>query len=178
MGKIIFLGFPKCGTLSFYESLKIAGFKTAHYYNSDGKIIGDLISMALAEGKKLLHYVDSFDAITQMDCYRYESFICPQTLYWIFDKQYPGTKFILNTRNFSDHIRSIAYWGDLIHRMNGHIDVPAFFASHYNGVRRYFRHRDNFIEYNLDSDKEEKLSSFLGREIKLVHINKTNYEAS
>lgn len=174
MSKIIFLGFPKCGTLSFHASLNEAGIKTAHYFSDQGDILGDLIVKAIAEGKKMLHYCDEFEAITQMDCYRSHEFICPQKHFIRLDSEYPGTKFILNVRKLSDHLNSIRKWGDLMTRMQMNFDPEVFFYAHYQQVRRYFNGRDNFIEYNLDKDTDSKLSSFIGREIKLVHINKSN----
>lgn len=177
---IILLGLPKCGTMSFTESFRNAGFNPVHWTNDKGEYVAELILKAIREGKNLLHYVSQYDVITQMDLIMPDKgiFFFPQVgWYWNLYLQYPEAKFILNTRDVNRQVESIKAWGDLQHRFEcfGVTDLHEFITDHYRRIRHFFfiYGKGNFLEFDIENDSNEKLSKFVGRDINLIHINKT-----
>jgi hypothetical protein len=168
---------PKTGTMSLTQSLTNAGYKTAHWTNDKGEYIGELILKAKAERLPMLHFVNEFEAYTQMDLVLPGDglVVFPQFSFRMLEKQYPKSLFILNLRDLDKQVRSIQNWGDLYQRMQdiGISDIRSFLYNHNKYVINHFKGKRNFITFDIENDSEEKLSSFLGREIKLVHINRT-----
>jgi len=175
---IIFLGLPKCGTMSFTESFNAAGYRAVHWTNHTGEYVGELMLQALREGKKLFNYLSDYNVFTQMDVCLPDKNIClfPQSdLVELIYRQYPDALFVLNYRNTFNHVNSICSWGGLKERLRlfDIIDLPAFIDDHNEKIRNFFSGKANFIEFNIESDTEEKLSSFIKSPIELVHINKS-----
>jgi len=175
---IVFLGLPKCGTMSFTESFNAAGFRAVHWADKDGHYVGGLMLMALTRGKKLFHHLSDYDVFTQMDICLPDEDICffPQcSVFELIYRQYPEAKFILNYRNIENHVKSICSWGGLKERLRmcGITDLYEFIFSHNRNIREFFSGKPNFLEYDIENDGQEKLSEFVGKPIKLVHINKS-----
>ncbi len=177
---IILLGLPKCGTMSFTQSFKEAGFNPVHWMTSDNEYVAELILLAIKEHKPLLSYLVGYDVFTQMDLIQPERGIMffPQVgWYWNLYLQYPNAKFILNTRSLENHAESIAHWGDLKQRFEyfGITDLRRFISEHNKRIINFFKvygDKSNFVEFDIERDSDDKLSAFIGREIKMCHINK------
>lgn len=167
--------------MSFTQSFENAGLKSAHWTNDSGDHVAELILKAIKESKPLLTYLSEYDTITQMDLIQPERglFFFPQIgWYWNLYLQYPNAKFILNTRSLDEHVESISNWQDLKQRFEyfGITDLRKFISDHNKRIINFFKvynDKNNFIEFNIESDGDSKLSRFVGREVKLVHINKT-----
>lgn len=175
---IIFLGLPKCGTMSFTQSFNAAGFRAVHWVNDAGEYVGELMLRALREGKKMFHYLSEYNVLTQMDVCLPDKNIClfPQSdLYELIYRQYPKASFILNHRTTENHVKSIYSWGGLRERLRlfGITDLTSFVEQHNKNIRDFFCGKPNFIEFSIESDGNEKISQFVGIHIELVHINKT-----
>jgi hypothetical protein len=90
----------------------------------------------------------------------------------LLDAQYPGSKFILNTRDIEGWIRSrkIHYgqYGGLLKRLADHYktdDLEGLWVRqrerHHNEVIKYFSERDDLLVFDIEKDSTEKLRSFL-----------------
>jgi hypothetical protein len=95
MSKIFCIGLNKTGTNSLHEALTRLGFASLHW---GGHECAGLITRALNEGLLLLHYVESYDAYSD---------IVPITLnFELADRQYPGSKFIMTLRELDPWLDS------------------------------------------------------------------------
>lgn len=97
--KIFCIGLNKTGTSSLDEAFKILGFKSVHFNCNKGNI-KNIIEKNYKNGDTLLLGIEDYDAYSDWNnpntCYLYKE----------FDKVYPNSKFILNTRNFEDWLLS------------------------------------------------------------------------
>jgi hypothetical protein len=87
--KIFCIGFSKTGTSSLYKAFKILGLESCHH-RARGELGLDLIEKAAAEGEKVMHYMEQYDAYSDMILDEY---------YQILDGQYPGSGFIFMQRD-------------------------------------------------------------------------------
>jgi len=97
--KIFCIGLNKTGTVSLHVAFKILGFKSIHNKYRK-KFIGSIMSDNLKNKKRILSGIEHYDAYSDW------SFPSTMYLYKVFDKQYPNSKFILNTRNLEDWVSS------------------------------------------------------------------------
>lgn len=178
MKRIILLGLPKCGTVSFTESLINTGYTAGHWINEKGEHLGKLVHKAWMEGKPLLEYIPEYEAITQMDYMSIEEGMCifPQVYnYQLLLKQYPDALFILNYRNIDNHVRSILTWGDLKDRFYHFkiFNIRKFIKDHNTNIRKHFTGRDNFMQVNIEYANNAAISRFIGYDFTMTHKNKT-----
>lgn len=164
--------------MSFYESFNNAGFRAVHWTDSEGNFVGKLMLEALATGRKLFSFLGGYNVFTQMDVCIPDKNLCffPQsTLFELLYRQYPQAKFILNYRNTESHVKSINSWGGLRERLRlfDITDLTGFIEDHNRNIREFFTGRYNFLAFDIESDTQEKLSEFVGKTIKLIHINKS-----
>lgn len=167
MPKYVFvIGFNKCGTTSLCKALNSLGYKADHFSTER------LVKRAIKEKKPPLSYVKKdFNAFTD-NCWIAHNVE-------LVDKYYPGSKFILLTRNMEDwlesrckHVmrnRKAARAG----KYNGgwlSIDTEKWiesWKSYFPKVKRYFKDRpdDLLIMDICKGDGYEKLCPFLGKKI-------------
>lgn len=176
--KVILLGLPKCGTVSFAESLNNVGIRACHYYDSNGDVAAHSVLRAIREGKKLFHYLEEqgFKAITQADCLNPPDwFFFPQRTFLLnIIYQYPEAKFILNYRNTLDHVASIEAWGDMSDRFKaaGVEYLFDFIVQHNSRVINYSRDMENFLKFKIGTDSNDLLRKFIHPDFNLLHLNK------
>lgn len=206
MNKIFVIGFPKCGTTSIHESIIRKGIKSIHWAEDwvyqkahpleeiKKGVVGSLIEKAKKEKKKLLSYLDKYQAITQMEvCYTKDCCYWPQLLdVPTLNEQYPNSRFIFNDRNIKKWIISITNWKinswpSLRERISN-LDLPGLPAGvcsdsdlekwynwHKDNMINYFKDKDNFIIFNIENDPHQKLGEFLGiKNFTLSHSNKSS----
>ena len=155
-GKVLYVGHGKTGTSSFGTALEILGYRL---YENDLELMKAWNSR---EYNKLWKVADNYDA--------FEDYPWPYT-YKEFDKQYPGTKFILGIRpNEDEWVNSIIYQtlragtknkrrlvAETHYHEYGFGKYPVLYEEQYKEayrqhnkeVREYFKDRDDFIEITL-----------------------------
>lgn len=192
-GKIFQIGFNKCGTQSEFFGLKDNGIKSAHYA-ANGSTLASRIEENFKAGRPLLTGIDEFTAYFDMEDIYYERPLFTALEHFKqLDKEYPGSKFILNTRNVDDWIRSRlshvdpilkkSYPQVLCEKYNCTIDElikrwRMEWDKHHIAVRAYFKNRpQDLLEYNIDTDTPLKICNFFA-DLKLdpshfKHVNKT-----
>lgn len=179
--KVILLGLPKCGTVSFTESLNKIGIKAVHYYADDNSIAAHHVLNAIKNGKSLYHYLSTgygYEAVTQADIISPSQglFFFPQvTLFKEIIDQYPESKFILNCRDTVNHVASIKSWGDMADRfrISGVNNIADFVNAHNTRIEAYCNGMDNFLKFNIENDSNDLLREFIHPDFNLVHVNKT-----
>jgi hypothetical protein len=182
--KIFCIGLNKTGTTSLHAAFQKIGFKSVHFKEKNGTDIKDLILKNWKNGNKLLEGIEQYDA--------YSDWNSPSTnfLFKELDKQYPDSKFILNTRNLEDwlksrekHVRRIPNFKRLQieHPSNSWfaIDKTVWkkeYFEHHNNVYEYFKERENdLLEFDVTKgDDWDKLCNFLNVKVPKITFPKSN----
>ena len=176
--KVFGIGLTSTGTRSLNDALNLLGIKAKHYPD-DGVTIRNL-----SNGMVELPILEEFDALTDVQTIPF---------YQQFDKQYPGSKFILT-------VRAIDAWAESTKlRMGGQErprEVKEFrrsglkssvqwvrtatygivcwdrevfktrYVDHIRNCKAYFEGRDDLLIMNIcEGDGWELLCPFLGKEI-------------
>ncbi len=167
--KVFCIGLNKTGTTSLHEAFRILGLRSVHFIDHNGNNIKRVIRHNYVSGNDILEGIDEYDAYSDWSTDKYTVEIFKE-----FDKQYPGSKFILNTRDLSEWLDSKEKHvkrnrEKLKHNKNKdivwlEIDRDAWtsqFNVHYNAAREYFANRENdLLEINVTKgDTWPKLSS-------------------
>ena len=193
--RIFQIGFNRCGTTSFHHFFEQNGLRSIHW--GRGSVAAG-IEASRIEGKPLLYYVDGFQVYCDMEFMREdhagkhisrrpfrklynalgeEKIRTPIYAYTYFeelDKQYPGSRFILNTREVEGWIRSrrrfldIGYTfcthGDGFHGSQDELEDcwRDHWRDHVSSVRGYFSDKTgSLLEYDIQRDEPRKISDFL-----------------
>lgn len=186
--KIFCIGLNKTGTTSLHLAFKKLGYKSVHFRTKQGLNIKDVIANNYKNGKPILDQIDHFDA--------YSDWNHPTTnfLYKEFDKAYPNSKFILNTRAMDDwiesrtkHVKRLKNLETLQQQHPGHpwyhMDIEAW-KKEYDVVHKdildYFKTRPNdLLVFNLtEGDEWQKLCTFLDAPIPNTKFPKSNTASS
>jgi hypothetical protein len=183
MNKVFQIGFNKCATTSFFL---LFGKTTRPSVKSIHWDVGRLaykIHRNHLENKPLLtgyeEYTFFSDIEGPIDGDKNSPLIYAHKEYYKdLDKQYPDSKFILNTRNVYDwlesrkkhlnrkdyQIRSYFERCKFHYKLNDHQLVEKWlleWEDHHNDVLNYFKNRpDDLLIYNIDHDNLDKIKKF------------------
>lgn len=163
--KIFFIGFNKTGTMTYNAIFVSNGFNGYH--------LTKWASLSnTADYESLDNLIKKYDVFTDGERPNYKR----------LDKIYPGSLFILNTRNLKKWLQSRIkhvfreypddakcwMWCQYIANPNECIKkwITQRLDYHYE-VREYFKNRPNdFLEIDIDDpDKIDKLSNFIGEKL-------------
>ncbi len=165
--RIFFIGFNKCGSRSFAQLCRRAGFNAYHGGNFDPLSL--LIPINMALGRKCLEGFESYEVFA-------DSMNLSKSFREI-DREYSsGSKFVLNTRDVTSWLVS-----RLNHGNGAYVDYMNFlcqkdlewyewtelwrteFLDHELRVMEYFRGREDiFLRYDIETDKLWKFKEFIG----------------
>ncbi len=164
--KIFQIGFNKCGTHSFYHFFKNNKIPSCHW-------LGGLLAKSMKKNhdnkKPLLSDYDQFTFYSDMEK---SPDIYGHILYYKeLDKQYPGSKFILNIRNQDDWIISRSKHFNYLQKSKDYLgyktneQVFDFWRKqwyeHIINVLLYFKNRpDDLLVFDIDKDNIAKLIRF------------------
>ncbi len=185
--KVFQIGFNKSGTNSLYRFFIDNGFIAYHF--EDGNL-ADAIHENHKFGYPLLsankygdfsegHFYSDMEEIDRPD-----PIYIAQTLFKELDKQYPGSKFILNTRDKDKWLKSrskhLCYSMVTYPEANGRTYLELFtniyncskekilerwskeWDEHHAAVQEYFKDRPNdLLIFNIEKDNPQKLVDFL-----------------
>jgi hypothetical protein len=169
MRKVFQIGFNKCGTTSFYVLFESSGYRSIHW--DRGKLAKTILSNAEAHCPLLSGYEECL-CFFDMELLTNTAFLAVySTFYQQLDREYPGSRFILNTRNIDDWIASRLRHKNFTDRFQRLYQqtkqqVAETWKSewfhHHQAVKSYFAERpESLLVYDIDRDKLEKLRLFL-----------------
>lgn len=190
--KVFQIGFNKCGTSTLTDFFNENGVKSVHC--DDGKLAVDIWNNHLSHKPLLSEKYDQYWGYFDMEePYANPPIYIAQKLFRELDKQYPGSKFILNIRNKAAWIKSrslhrntfgISYLEIMTQKYKISKDaVLKMWANewdaHILAVLKHFKDRPNdLLVFNIDEDKPEKFCDFFKDNFVLdpklyAHKNKT-----
>ncbi len=158
------IGLNKTGTLSFHQAMEDLGYRSLHW---GGPEVRALVERARDEGRPMVEDLPGYDVFSDIWALS-ESFA-------LLDVQYPGSRFVLTTRDVDGWIdsrrrhvernRAAAAEG----RYTGtflEIEPEAWrqqWDAHHAAVRSHFVGRDDLLELDIAAgDGYERLCPFLG----------------
>lgn len=195
--RIFQIGFNRCGTDSLAVFFRRNGYRAAHW--NKGRL-AEGMELARLEGEPLLRYVGNYDVYTDMERVAHRRVLKGSVLRRLLsilevdrierpiyafkyfrrlDRQYPGSKFILNVREvdrwIDSRMRFEAADGGryrfCVHGEEAHADRAALaecwrheWHEHLADVRGYFQGRDDdLLVFHIEEDPVEKLVRFFAR---------------
>lgn len=189
MIKIFQIGLHICGTRSLAEFFAKNNFKTFHHENHK---LAEQLFTNLKDGKT--HFDEELEPpfykkqgvfYSDMQSFKpnrdklYKRKLEGYTLFKEIDKGYPGSLFILNTRNdwVNSKMQKKGFKKYTNYKNNDELRqiLKNEHDTHLKNVREYFKNRENFIEFNIQNDKIHKLIEWLkkhGVEIKYEKLRK------
>jgi hypothetical protein len=186
--KIFCIGLNKTGTTTLHHAFEILGLKSVHFKTEKGENIKDIIEYNYKNNNEILFGIKNYDV--------YSDWNHPTTnfLYKEFDKQYPNSKFILNTRNLEDwlisrekHVKRLSNLKKLQKENPNHpwytINIDAWrreYKEVHNDIFKYFENRpEDLLIFNvIECDNWEKLCAFLNFKVPNVEFPKSNSSSS
>lgn len=186
------VGIQKSGTTSYQEWFTAIGLKSAHCQVKEGPVAG-LIFQAKNEDLPLLHYLDDYDAISEINhdmpvkgifsCY-YPQISEMEGLYI----ENPDALFILNTRNVQQQVASMLKSGtgrNILRNCKQYlrddntgepIGLDTWIMQHNAKIRTFFgaRPEAKFVEVALESLNSTIFDKYFDTKgVPFPHCNKT-----
>jgi hypothetical protein len=175
------IGFNRSGTSSLTTALNILNIPSLQYSYDGITPIESVIEKNIKENKRLLESLDTeYNGFTDFTGHKY---------YKILYDQYPNSKFILTTREFTDWLKSYIFLTKQMEpELFNTIDkerkqymyaVQRYFDKGYQ-IRDFFKDKPSqFLEMRIcNGEGWEKLCPFLGVDVPDVPFpweNKTNF---
>lgn len=159
--KFFQIGFNKCGTTFIARLFQMNGYPAVHW--AEGALAEDIAWSKLTGCKPLQPWADGTVAFTDMESVRYLNMPIIEAFkeFRFLDKSWPGSVFLLNTRNVEDWVIS-----RYMHRGGGYAracaqirgvalgDLADLWAAewdaHLADCRAYFAGRAEFVEIDID----------------------------
>lgn len=174
--KVFQIGFSKCGTSTLSDFFNRNGILAVHH---DYGHLAESIYQNAKDGMPLISpQYEEYAVFTDMErMYTYPPLQVGLTYFKELDKQYPGSKFILNTRDKQAWLKSRAKHpvGKQDKRTILEVNAKNFNISeaevlamwerewdeHHKAVLEYFKDRpDDLLVFNIEEDSTEKLVAF------------------
>ncbi|WP_187792632.1 glycosyl transferase family 90 [Paracoccus amoyensis] len=159
--KFFQIGFNKCGTTFIAKLFQMNGIPTLHWL--EGRLAEDIAYSKLVGRQPLKPWADSITAFTDMESVRYLNMPVVEAFkeFEFLDKSYPGSVFLLNTRDVEDWVISRYMHRDGTYARAyaqilgvGLIDLADIWADAWNdhiaACRSYFAGRAEFVEIDID----------------------------
>ncbi len=193
--KVFQIGFSKCGTSTLSHFFYVNGVASVHH--DFGKLAMSMYHNS-REGKPLINpEYEEFYVYTDMErMYGDPPINIGMLMFKELDKQYPGSKFILNIRDKQAWLRSrsthpmnrtkpltiLEVNQRILHKTKEEVlaQWSKEWDEHHRAVKEYFKHRPNdLLVFNIETDPPEKLAEFFKDNFYLdpklyEHMNKTS----
>lgn len=173
--KFFQIGFSKCGTKTLVDFFRNNYVAAVHH---EGGYLATMMDHNYQQGLPLVPAgYDQYYGFFDMErLYDLPLISIPKQYFKELDKQYPGSKFILNVRNKDAWLKSKARHPAYHHNMRW-LDLHAKFFNktkqevlqmwseewdeHYSAVLEYFKDRpDDLLVFDIEKDKPEKICEF------------------
>jgi Sulfotransferase domain len=169
--KLFVVGFPKSGTTTLTHALEASGMKPAHWADSEGNFIGQIIYENVLAGRDPFDRLGDYDSITQADvCVPAQRVnFWPNLDFAILSRirdAHPECLFVLNIRDPKKICSSIDRWPSLRERIV-RASIPGLPArmgakdeelvqwieNHFAACRRFFASDPKFLELDIEDEK-------------------------
>jgi len=163
VSKIFCIGLNKTATGSLHEALTILGFSSLHWKaNPEDDPADRAVFRAQEEGLPLLTYIAGYDAYSDVWPLIHN--------FDVLDDQYPGSRFILTTRDLNAWLESRTRHMERHHTgAEREVDPDAWretFERHHRRVEEHFAGRSDLLVLDITRDPRwEDLCEFLGRPV-------------
>jgi hypothetical protein len=196
--KIFQIGFNRCGTVSLCKFFERNGIAGVHW--DEGNLARRMYENHLRGCQLLEDYNDKIffsDMEAEISQNGNSMWIFAHVDYFkVLDEQYPESKFILNTRNVDDWVRSRCKFKmgpnsvggeylEIFKRLyNADEDTVkqlwiAQWDNHHASVKEHFKDRpQDLLVYDIDKDNSQKIVDFVSPTYKLKAIPLPNLNAS
>ncbi len=166
INRVVQIGFHRCGTRALTHLFARSGYRAAHWRIKREAGFLNLARMMrknIAAGVPPFRGFEDYSFLSDLECW-------DEGLVWsgfkqfrVIDAAYPGTKFLLNTRNKDDWLQSrlthrrYAQKTIAAHDLSGIADLLEFWSAewddHMHDVSVYFAERpDDLIRFDIDRD--------------------------
>ena len=193
--KVFQIGFSKCGTSSLNMFFNENGVASVHH--DFGKLAMSMYHNS-KDGKPLINpeYNDYYVYTDMERMYGDPPINIGMILFKELDKQYPGSKFILNTRDKQAWLKSrslhpmskanpttiLEVSQKILHKTEEEVlaQWSKEWDDHHRAVKAYFKNRPNdLLVYDIENDSPRKIAEFFKDNFYLdpqlyAHINKTS----
>ncbi len=185
--KVFQIGFNKCGTRTIHRFLRMNGMRCIHW--DDGELARTMFRN-LANGDRLLQgYDEDFDVFTDMEWVTRNCILEGFKLYPYLARDYPDARFILNTREREDWVKSRSKHGGGSYmgkwKRESELDADALadmwradWDRHHTRVTEFFAGKPKqFAQFHIAKDSAQVLADLLSDQpidISLYgHVGKT-----
>lgn len=173
--KIFQIGFNRCGTRCFYNFFKNNGIPSIHW---DNGLLSLTMKKNFEQNEPLLKGYENYRFFSDMEHFDENMgvFYSHVHYYQLLDKQYPKSKFILNTRNVNHWIKSrlnhqfggmTGYYAKYImSKLNINLYQLLYkwrleWDNHHTEVLEYFHGRANdLLIFDIEKDDPQKIVDF------------------
>jgi len=188
--KIFQIGFNRCGTVSLWKYFEAQQIKAVHW--EYGNLARSMYCQIKRGGKLLQNYKDTVffsDMESDLMIDGKPGWLYAHVDYYkLLDEQYPGSKFILNTRKVDDWLASRSHFcmspnGDKEEYLScaktiHNTDKEGVYAlwhkqwnDHHKDVREHFKSRSqDLLIYDIDVDDSSKIVEFFRGTLELASI--------
>lgn len=186
--KVFQIGFNKCATTSLNHMFRQSGMSTVHW--DSGKLAKKIRANSI-EGKMLLDGIDNYEFYSDLEHVDSKQYIYAFSDHFKeLDEQYPGSKFILNTRSIGKWLKSRERHGNgsYLNRFISILDTDRdgvikywekLWYKHHAEVTSYFDGKENLLLFDIDNDNPEKIVNFMRPHVldgkHYLHTHKTKY---
>lgn len=175
MSKVFVIGFNKCGTTSLHGFFSKGGLRSVHWRTPRDKThIAEVMFTNLSLHRAILTGIDGFDVYSDMMFLSDTLHIEGNALFRQLDREHPGARFILNTRDKARWIDSrLRHFGGSFLRAccacygtdrDGVVETwSRQWDAHHADVRAHFRDRPaDFLEFDIETGDIGALIAFMG----------------
>lgn len=169
--RVFVIGFNKCGTRTIHWYFSSNGYCAVHW--DKGKL-ARTIFRNLANSVPLLTGYEGFTVFSDMELICREFALEAYKLYPYLNTEYPGSVFILNTRDVERWIKSrlehgnggyAKKWKQIFNVPNREKLILCWrqeWERHHENVERYFADKPSrFLKFNVETDSPEKINCAL-----------------
>jgi len=179
--KIFVIGFNKCGTTTIHNYFRSNSIPSVHWCtNGIFGNVSNIIHRNDKNKKKLLDGIDNYKVYSDMEYVSLFGKIsyANERYFKKLDEQYPNSKFIFNTRNIDNWIRSRnnhlnSLYSRILMLKTGLSKIELNnkwrqdYYKHFNNVVNYFSNKPNkLLIFNIEKDSPKKINIFL-KDLKL-----------
>ncbi|HEY1613341.1 MAG TPA: sulfotransferase [Rhizomicrobium sp.] len=169
--RVFTIGFNKCGTRTIHWYFKSNGYEAVHW---DSGNLADSIFKNLINSEPLLSGYEEFEIFSDMENITGDFAFEAYKLYAYLDSGYPGSAFILNTRDIENWIRSrlehgnggyARKWKRLLNLETERELIVHWrqdWERHHEKAERYFAQTGSrFLKFNIEVDGPELINQAL-----------------